>query len=441
MMFLQFFIWGSWYVTAPNYLSTIGFGAGDFGWTYAVGPIAGMISPFFVGMIADRFFPAQVVMGIMHLIGAALMFAATRLMQADSPIPGTINWLFFGHMLTYYPTLALSNTLAMKNLTNSEKQFPLIRVFGTLGWIVAGLALTFLKIETTINMFYMSAGAALLLGLFSFALPHTPPATGKTTLGQIFGVEAFSLFKDRSYLVFMVASMLICIPLAFYYQIASRVVEMVQLPIGLTMSTGQISEVFFMLIMPFFFTRLGVKWMLAIGMLAWVARYALFALGAPQEIKAMIFTGIILHGICYDFFFVTGQIYTDKVAPKNIRAQAQGLLVFFTLGLGMFIGAKVAGSIETQHTPPAALELAAQVQEKAAAVADAQAAGAPEEEIARLTEEQTAVRLDELRAIEWKPLWGKPAIFAGIVLLLFIIFFRGPKRGEEEKEEAQAPEA
>lgn len=435
MMFLQFFIWGSWYVTAPNYLSTIGFGAGDFGWTYAVGPIAGMISPFFVGMIADRFFPAQVVMGVMHIIGAALMFLATRMMLSETPVPGTINWLFFGHMLTYYPTLALSNTLAMKNLTNTEKQFPLIRVFGTLGWIAAGLALTFLKIETTINMFYMTAGAALILGLFSFALPHTPPASdGKPSIGQIFGVDAFSLFKDRSYLTFMIASMLICIPLAFYYQIASRVVEMVQLPIGLTMSTGQISEVFFMLIMPFFFTRLGVKWMLAVGMLAWVARYALFALGAPQEIKAMIFTGIILHGICYDFFFVTGQIYTDRVAPKHIRAQAQGLLVFFTLGLGMFIGAKVAGSIETQHTPPAALELSAQVQEKAAEVADAQAAGASEEEISRLTEEQTALRLDELRAIEWKPLWGKPAIFAGIVLLLFIILFKGPKRSALEDE-------
>ena len=439
MMFLQFFIWGSWYVTAPNYLSTIGFAANDFGWTYAVGPIAGMISPFFVGMIADRFLPAQIVMGVMHLIGGAIMFLATRLMLVDSPVPGTINWLFFGHMLTYYPTLALSNTLAMKNLSNSEKQFPLIRVFGTLGWIVAGFALTLLKIETTVNMFYMCSGAAILLGLFSFILPHTPPASDKPTIGQIFGVEAFSLFKDRSYLVFMVASMLICIPLAFYYQIASRVVEMVQLPIGFTMSTGQISEVFFMLVMPFFFARLGVKWMLAVGMLAWVTRYALFAIGAPQEIKTMIFTGIILHGICYDFFFVTGQIYTDKVAPKNIRAQAQGLLVFFTLGLGMFIGAKVAGQIETQHTPPAALELGTQVQEKTAAVADAESAGAPAEEISRLNEEKTALRLDELRAIEWKPLWGKPAIFAAIVLVLFILLFKGPKRGESADED-QSPE-
>ena len=317
-------------------------------------------------------------------------------------------------MLTYYPTLALSNTLAMKNLSNSEKQFPLIRVFGTLGWIVAGLALTFLKIETNINMFYMCAGAAIFLGVFSFALPHTPPVKeGKQTIGQIFGVDAFSLFKDRSYLVFMIASMLICIPLAFYYQIASRVVEMVELPIGLTMSTGQISEVFFMLVMPFFFTRLGVKWMLAVGMFAWVLRYGLFAIGAPQEIKAMIFTGIILHGICYDFFFVTGQIYTDNVAPKHIRAQAQGLLVFFTLGLGMFIGAKVAGNIEATHTTAAALELNVQVQAKGDEIAAAETAGASAEEITRLTDEKTALRLDELRAIEWKPLWGKPAIFAG----------------------------
>ena len=438
MMFLQFFVWGSWYVTAPNYLGTIGFTATDFGTTYSVGPIAGMISPFFVGMIADRFFPAQIVMGILHVLGGLLMFYATTLMQVEKPSPGAINLVFFGHMLTYYPTLALSNTLTMKNLSNSEKYFPWVRVFGTLGWIAVGFVLTWTGFETSINMFYLTAGSAVLLGLFSFTLPHTPPVKeGKVSLGKIFGVDAFALFKDRSYLIFMIASMLICIPLAFYYQIASRVVEMVQLPIGLTMSMGQVSEVLFMLLMPLLFARFGVKWMLAIGMLAWVVRYALFALGAPDEVKTMIFTGIILHGICYDFFFVTGQIYTDKVAPKAIRAQAQGLLVFFTLGVGMFFGAKIAGHLEAHHTPPAAIAFADQVKAKGTEIEDAKESGASEEQIAALEKEKTELRLSELREIEWKPLWGKPAIFAGIVMLLFIVFFRSPKNSKNDDETGQ----
>jgi len=351
MMFLQFFVWGAWYVTAPNYLGTIGFGAGDFGWTYSVGPIAGMITPFFVGMVADRFFSAQRVLGVLHLLGAGLMWLAMQKMTAGGT-PTEINWIFFGYMLTYFPTLALTNTIAMKNMSDPQKEFPGIRVLGTIGWIAAGLTLTWLGIETNISMFELTAVSALVLGLLSFLLPDTPPSQeGKVTARQIMGLDALVLFKNRSYLFFIIASALICIPLSFYYQIASRIVEMSGLPIGQTMSYGQMSEIFFMIVMPFFFARLGVKWMLAVGMLAWVARYGLFAIGAPDEIRWMIIAGIVLHGICYDFFFVTGQIYTDQAAPKAIRAQAQGLLVFFTLGLGMFIGAQVAGSIEGQHTP------------------------------------------------------------------------------------------
>jgi len=353
MMFLQFFVWGAWYVTAPNYLSTIGFGAGDFGWTFSVGPIAGMITPFFVGMVADRFFSAQRVLGVLHLLGAGFMWLAMQKMSAGGS-PTEINWIFFGYMLTYFPTLALTNTIAMKNMSDPQKEFPGIRVLGTIGWIAAGLVLTWMGFEKNISMFELTAGTALALGLFSFMLPDTPPTQqGKVTARQIMGLDALVLFKNRSYLFFILASALICIPLAFYYQIASRLVEMSGLPIGQTMSYGQMSEIFFMIVMPFFFARLGVKWMLAVGMLAWVARYGLFAIGAPDEIRWMIIAGIVLHGICYDFFFVTGQIYTDQVAPKPIRAQAQGLLVFFTLGLGMFIGAQVAGSIEGRNTPKA----------------------------------------------------------------------------------------
>lgn len=332
MMFLQFFIWGAWYVTAPNYLSRIGFTGNDFGTTYSLGPIAGMVSPFFVGMIADRFFSAQRVMAVLHLLGAGVMYLAATMMSSGST-PGTINIVLAGYMLTYFPTLALSNTIALKNISDPNKEFPYIRVFGTIGWIVAGLSLTWLNWETKINMFYLTSAASLVLGIVSFFLPNTPPESSgeKISLGQVFGVDAFVLFKDRSYLLFLMASMLICIPLAFYYQLASRVVEMVNLPVGQTMSYGQMSEIVFMLLMPLAFKRFGIKWMLVIGMLAWVLRYALFAFGAPPQVSWMILSGIILHGVCYDFFFVTGQIYTDRVANSRIRAQAQGLLVFSLL--------------------------------------------------------------------------------------------------------------
>ncbi|MDB6020421.1 MAG: hypothetical protein JWQ04_278 [Pedosphaera sp.] len=452
MMFLEFFIWGAWYVTAPNYLGTIGFKAEDFGTTYMVGPIAGIISPFFVGMIADRFFAAQRVLGVMHLLGAVLMLAATAMMKSASPSASTINFVIFGYMLTYFPTLALTNTIAMKNMTNSEKEFPLIRVLGTIGWIAAGLSLTWIGWDKTINMFYLTAGASVALGLFSFMLPNTPPTgSGPVSVRQILGLDAFVLLKDRSYFVFMLSSLLICIPLAFYYQIASRVVEMGGLPIGQTMSYGQMSEIFFMLVMPLFFLRLGVKWMLALGMLAWVVRYSLFAFGAPDQIAWMIIGGIVLHGICYDFFFVTGQIYTDQIAPKHIRAQAQGMLVLFTLGVGMAIGANVAGKIEAMHTTDKSKAFAAQVVEKGKEIdaVSAKLSAAPEAEkpalkaqLKTLDDEKNALRHSELAAIEWKPLWGKPAIFAAGVLVLFVALFRNTKSGSAatRSEQARQPE-
>lgn len=438
MMFLQFFIWGAWYVTGPNYLATIGFKAEDFGTMYSVGPIAGMIAPFFVGMIADRFFAAQKVLAVMHLLGAAAMFAATMMMKSAAPAPGTINLLFFAHMLTYFPTLALTNTIAMKCMTNPEKEFPGIRVLGTIGWIVAGLTITGLKFDTNIGMFYLTIGAGVALGLFSFTLPNTPPTTsGPVSARQIIGLDALVMLKNRSYLVFLIASTLICIPLAFYYQITSRIVEMTALPIGQTMSYGQMSEIFFMLVMPLFFARLGVKWMLAVGMLAWVTRYALFAFGAADEVRWMIILGIVLHGICYDFFFVTGQIYTDQAAPKQVRAQAQGLLVLFTLGLGMMIGAQIAGKTEARNTTAESKAAAQIVTAKAAEVArlneaiakaDAAAKPALESDLKTVSAEMAAARQAELKAIQWKPLWGMPAIFAGVILLLFIALFRPPAR-------------
>jgi nucleoside transporter len=308
-------------------------------------------------------------------------------------------------MLTYFPTLALTNTVAMKNMTNSGKQFPYVRVFGTIGWIAAGFALTFLKIETSIEMFYLTSGAAVLLGVFSFALPATPPNTdSQVTVGQLLGIDAFKILKDKNYLIFIVSSVLICIPLAFYYQIASRVVEMVDLPIGLTMSYGQISEILFMLLVPVMLVRLGVKKMLAIGMLAWAVRYGLFAYGASSQQTLMVIAGVALHGICYDFFFVTGQMYTDKKAPEAIRAQAQGLLVMLTLGIGMLIGAQVAGAIESNCTPAGSTDLA---------------------------------------EIDWKTLWGIPAIFAVGVLAFFMVAFKDddPEADDAASEPTYEPTA
>ncbi len=359
MMFLQFFLWGSWYVTAPRFLGPVGFEGTDIGWTYSVGPIAGIISPFFLGMIADRFFSTERVLAVMHLAGGAFMFLAASMLGQSEVSPALVNLVFFAHMLCFFPTLALTNTLALHNMTKPETEFPAIRVFGTIGWIIAGVILAFTGWGASINQFYLAGGCGIALGLFSFFLPHTPPPSAgkKVTFGQLAGVDAFGLFRNPSFLAFMVSSFLICIPLAFYYQLAERTVAQVGLVYPpAKMTFGQISEVFFMLLMPFFFARLGVKWMLFVGMLAWVVRYGLFAWAAPHpdefSMMWMVLIGVMLHGICYDFFFVTGQIYTDKVAHKEIRGQAQGLLVLFTLGVGMMIGAQVGGLVEKRFTPP-----------------------------------------------------------------------------------------
>ena len=440
MMFLQFFIWGAWYVTAAKFLGLIGFQGDDIGWTYAVGPIAGMISPFFVGFVADRFFSTERVLGVMHLAGGAVMLAATGMMRGESPSPGQINLMLFAYMLTYYPTLALTNSLALHTMQDPEKEFPLIRVFGTIGWIVAGIALSVLNWSNTINMFYLAGGAALAMGLYSFTLPHTPPpAKGEAiSASKILGLDALVLLKNRSYLVFMISSFLICIPLAFYYQLAERTVTQADIANpAFKMTFGQMSEIFFMLVMPMFFVRLGVKWMLAVGMLAWVVRYVLFAFGAPDSVQWMVLLGVALHGICYDFFFVTGQIYTDKVAPAGIRSQAQGMLVLFTLGLGMFIGAKVAGRIEQNYTPATykALNeeaLAASVKAEELAGKLAKASGADRTALQADWDAAKELANDKnvaaLKTLDWKMIWGIPAALAGMIMLAFIAVFKADKQ-------------
>ena len=425
MMFLEFFIWGAWYVTAPLYLGNIGFDGGDIGWTYSVGPIAAMVSPLFVGMIADRFFPSEKVLGVLHLLGGLFMAGSTLLMNPESPAsPDVINLIFLAHTLCYFPTLALTNALAMHHVVDSKKEFPIIRVFGTLGWIFVGFLLGWIGWQDRVEMFILSGGAAILLGFYSFTLPHTPPpARGrKVSAAQLLGADALQLLKNRSFTIFLISSFLLCIPLAFYYQLAARAVQQAGIQnVPGTMILGQASEVGFMVLMPFFFARLGVKKMLAFGMVAWIARYALFAVGAPAAIAWMMIVGIVLHGICYDFFFVTGQIYTDQIAPKEIRSQAQGFLAMLTLGLGMFIGAQVGGRVEVEYTPPASIAASAEAQSLAAQIS---AMSPGDARLQRLEERRAAKTLEALRLMDWRVIWLIPAGIAAFILALFLAFFR-----------------
>ena len=404
MMFLQFFAWGAWFATLALAMGSNDLGA-FIGGAYESAPIAAIFAPLFLGLIADRLFPSEKVMGVLMLIGGGLMClipgmaadtqalfpamtdamealkntdAAKALLASANPpadlvqgltaisadLPaatkdllatasfseaaytssgGKIVLFMTAYMLCYMPTLGLGNTITFSHL--AQEQFPKVRVWGTIGWIVAGLALGFAGWSDSLNIFWLGAISSLALGVYSFLLPHTPPpAKGKPVdIGSLFMVDAFKLLKNPPFLIFAVCSMLICIPLGYYYgQTAPFLGAAGFDQAASTMTLGQMSEIFFMLLIPFFFRKLGVKWMLLIGMLCWVLRYVLFAFGAPDQVTWMLLMGVVLHGICYDFFFVTGFIYTDKKAPKEIRGQAQSLLVFLTQGLGMFFGFRMA---------------------------------------------------------------------------------------------------
>jgi len=343
MMFLQLFVWGTWFTTlgfalSANEMSDI------IGKAYAAVPLAAIIAPLSVGLIADRFFNCEKTMGVLHIVGGALLLLAPKLIADGNS--NALSWIITCHMLCYMPTLALSNTVAFSNISD-QNIFPKLRVWGSIGWIAAGLLVGGLGWSSSPKIFTLGAISAFMLGALSFAMPKTPPpAKGKPfDLGTLLMVDAFKMLANPPFLVFIVCSALVCIPLAYYY--AYTAVFLPQLGFQATASTmtlGQFSEIFFMLLIPFFYRKLGVKNMILIGMIAWAARYALFAYGAPDQVIWMVFGGVLLHGICYDFFFVTGFMYTDNKAPKEVRSQAQSLLVFFTQGIGMYIGYKVAGA-------------------------------------------------------------------------------------------------
>ena len=363
MMFLEFFIWGAWFVTLWRYLNRLDFDGAQIGAAYSTTGWAAVISPFFVGMIADRFFSAEKVLALLHLLGAVLMAWASTVTD-----PFLFFWILLAYTICYMPTLALTNSIAFSQMNNPETEFPPIRVLGTIGWIVAGLLIGFMPksifgldtIEDTNIPLRIAAGASLLMAIYCVFLPHTPPkATGqKIKVADILGLKAIGLLKDRSFAVFILCSLLICIPLSFYYQSANGFLGEIGLKNpAAKMTLGQASEFFFMLVMPFILARLGIKKLMLLGMGAWGLRYLFFAFGNTQSnlMTSFLYLGILLHGVCYDFFFVTGQIYVDKKAPADIRAGAQGFLAFVTFGVGMIIGNLINGVV-TRHYTTSAVE-------------------------------------------------------------------------------------
>lgn len=347
LMFLEFFIWGAWYVTMSTYLDkSLGASQFQIGAAYSALAIATIISPFFVGMIADRFFQAQNVLGVLHTAGAFVLYAITKVSSPDA-----FYWVLLAYSLLYAPTLALANSVAFNQMSDPGKQFPMVRVFGTLGWIATGWFIDrIFKIspEHFGATFTMAAAASLVLGIFSFTLPKTPAKAKSEPLsfGQILGKDALVLLKDKSYLVFFMASILICIPLSFYYSLANQyLIDAGMHNATSNMTFGQFSEGLFILLIPYLIKRIGIKNMILLGMFAWTARFLCFAYGNAGPLIWMLFLGIVLHGVCFDFFFVTGQIYTEMKAGPKIKNAAQGMITMATYGIGMWIGTLLSGQI------------------------------------------------------------------------------------------------
>jgi nucleoside transporter len=383
LMFLQYFVWGAWYVTMGTWLGeTLHFSGQQIGLAAGTTALAAMISPFFVGMVADRFFATQWILAALHLFGGVVLFFAAA-QTSFAPFYGAI----LAYSLCYMPTLALSNSLSFRQMSDPAREFPMVRVLGTIGWIVAGLIIGTLGLEATAMPMRIAAAASVALGLFCLVLPHTPPQrSARVTIRDVLGLDALKLLGERSFAVFVLGSFLICIPLQFYYAFANPFLNELNVSNAAgKMTLGQMSEIFFMLVMPWFFRRLGVKYMLLIGMAAWATRYLLFAAGNNGALVWMLYGGILLHGICYDFFFVTGQIYVDRKAPADLRAAAQGLIAFVTLGVGMFIGSWLSGRVVDSFV----------------------VAGSGD-----------AVRH------AWDRIWLVPAIGSGAVLLVFAFLFR-----------------
>ncbi|MCB1076836.1 MAG: MFS transporter [Verrucomicrobiae bacterium] len=450
-MFLQFFVWGAWFATIGQALGSNGL-ADFIGGVYGTAPLGAIFAPLFLGLIADRFFPSQIVMGVLFLLGGVLLFLATGAAEAGN---GKLMVTYcLGHMLCYMPTLGLGNTVVFSHL--NRIQFPKARVWGTIGWIVAGLLIGFIGWSSSLNIFKVGAISSVLLGLYSFTLPHTPaPAKGKPiNLRALLMVDAWKLLGKPGFLVFILCSGLICIPLAYYYGTTGNFLTNAGFEqAASSMTIGQMSEIFFMLLIPVFFRRLGVKWMILVGMLAWVLRYLLFAFGAPDQIAWMLFLGIALHGICYDFFFVTGFMYADRVASKDIRSQVQSLLVFVTQGLGMYVGYAVAFGLKIPSLSILGKKIFPGLQytgkfaevSKYGDLDTAIKAARPEEaltfgqSLAKMFSVNMPVSVDAGLISEamnqWKVYWMFPALMAGVIAVIFFAAFWDKTQVTDEESE------
>ena len=357
MMFLQFFVWGAWFVTLGTFLATNLRASGEqTGLVFATQSWGAIVAPLFVGLVADRFVNAERIFALLHLAGAVLLWRMYAAPEFASFYP-----LALAYLIVYMPTLALANAVCFRQMRDTTTEFPPVRMWGTVGWIVAGLAISYafawddranIAAGALRNTFLLAAVASAVLGLYGFSLPATPPVRGgESQVRALLGVEALGLLKERNFAVFFCSAVLICVPLAFYYQNANLFLAEagVANPTG-KMTIGQISEAGFILLLPWFFHRFGFRRTLLLGMLAWALRYALFAFGNASELLWMLLVGIALHGVCYDFFFVAGQVYTDARAGPRFKASAQGLVTLATYGLGMLIGFWIAGMITDRYT-------------------------------------------------------------------------------------------
>jgi nucleoside transporter len=349
MMFLQYFVWGAWYVTLGTWLATsLHYSGQQIGWAAGTTAIGAIVSPFFVGLVADRLFATQRVLCALYLLGAVLLYIVSMQLRF-APLYAFL----LLYSLCYMPTLSLTNALAFRQMRDPGQEFGLIRMLGTGGWIVAGLIVGGLRLEATAVPMRLAALSSLVMAVYCLTLPDTPPLARALAQGSpsLFPKEALQLFRNKSMAVFAIASFLICVPLQFYYAFTNLFLNEVGVVNAAgKMTGGQMSELIGMLLIPWFFRRLGVKYMLAVGMLAWVVRYACFALGDSHQLMWMLWIGIVLHGICYDFFFVTGQIYIDREAPAGLRSATQGIITLITYGLGMFVGSLLSGGVVSAYS-------------------------------------------------------------------------------------------
>jgi len=399
MMFLEYFVYGAWYVTAGTYfIETLKFNGGQAGLAYGSMGIAAMISPFFVGMVADRFFSSERVMAVLLIIGAAILWYVSTITTFSSFYP-----LLIIYALTFMPTLALANSISFDHIENPARDFPKIRVLGTIGWIVAGVLVGTLGIESTAIPMKIAAAGSLVFGLFALTLPHTPPhaAGQRLRVRDVLGLDALSLFKDKSFTVFVVGSFLLVIPLQFYYTFTNAFLNETGMTQAATkMTLGQASELGFMLLLPWFLTRLGIKRIMLLGMAAWAVRYLFFAYGNTGPNLWMLYAGILIHGMCYDFFFVSGQIYVDEQATLKIRAAAQGLIAFVTLGIGNVIGSWLSGLVVQAY---------------------------------QITGANGVITHD------WRSIWLIPAIGSAVIFVIFLFWFKPTGNAEQPLNAMEMP--